>query len=452
MTERQIPPIRSKKKTKSSPKVVSAEVKDRILGRVAREEKAYRIVERLIDNPVSSELLFKSLAYINQSVYNDIVEERSIVKNCGYPICGKSLPMVIKKQTYGINPRINKVYKLEERVKFCSLLCFNCSRELRDQLSVEPVWLIPQSAHKGVQVIPVNTEEDVDKNEELPKNFKIDEKHLKEIVHIVKPTVIKETCMSDKKPPDGSTHTKVQPITDISSTLDAQFSWLNMKESDDSSGDERESRTNASIPNLSFLESIKHCLMQWKSPQSSAYLMDTVLSNPAVDDDLDDIDDDDYLLDEDLKINAPENRGPIPDSSTLVDKNVRISEVDQPAKDIVLPKIDSVNQIQQRQNIVILKLQVVIAKILANTKFQYRDISSVVFKLVSLLNISSSNCMFSEKQWHVIGGVLLLQTYHILPVLKSYYTYDEFHEIVWKCIEKLLSDKSELDQLIIVFR
>lgn len=57
-------PIRGKKKkpaSKAKKREVAPEVKDKILERVAREEKALRIVERLIDNPVSMKLLIKCL-------------------------------------------------------------------------------------------------------------------------------------------------------------------------------------------------------------------------------------------------------------------------------------------------------------------------------------------------------------------------------------------------------
>ena len=70
-----IPPIRGKKKKKQQPaapqnkkREVAPEVRDKILERVAREEKALRIVERLIDNPVSIQLLTKSLRYGGQLV------------------------------------------------------------------------------------------------------------------------------------------------------------------------------------------------------------------------------------------------------------------------------------------------------------------------------------------------------------------------------------------------
>ena len=452
MADEYVPPIRRKKKKPvakaPAKKTVPADVKDKILGRVAREEKAYRIVERLIDNPVSCELLRKSLDYINQSIYNDIVEERSIVKNCGYPVCGNPLPAVIRKQTFGINTRLNKVYKLEERVKFCSILCFNCSRELRDQLSVDPVWLVPSCAHKGIQIVPVGTQDEADEMEELPKNCKIDDKHLQDKTPAVKLSVVKEKCPSPSNVTNDAGYGNVKPISDITGALNAQFSWLNMNGSDDSSDEDGNTKNTNTIPNLSFLETIKHCLMQWRTPQSLAYVMDTQRSNKDKDIDSDtDEDDDDYLLDEDLKVNAPENKAPLPDSKTLESRDFKISEVEQPNKAIILPKIDSVNQIQQRQNIVILRLQGVIEKILQATNYQYRDLSSVIIKLVSLFNISSSNCMFSEKQWYVIGAVVLLQTYHLVPVLKSDYTHDQFHDHLWESVRNLLSEKSEFDEI-----
>jgi RNA polymerase II-associated protein 2 len=51
--------------------------------------KAHNIVERLLD-PIQDETEFISmLPGINQEHYQDIVEERAIMKLCGYPLCNE---------------------------------------------------------------------------------------------------------------------------------------------------------------------------------------------------------------------------------------------------------------------------------------------------------------------------------------------------------------------------
>ena len=270
MADDAIPPIRGKRKTKKVPSKakVAPEIKEKILERVAREEKAYRIVERLIDNPVSFQLLTKSIKYINQSVYNDVVDERSIIKNCGYPLCGKALAKTLKKQTYAINSRINKVYKLEERNKFCSPSCFTFSRSLRDQLSPEPVWFMPKYGHLRVTITPMDA--DSGGCEELPKNQKIDEKHLHEDEVTVKHFDIKENV---QHPAQRSTPREILPIDNACEAVDLQFSWLDLGDSDVVSDEEHDA---PQPPSLSLIGAVKHCLTQWRTPRSAEFLAGAV--------------------------------------------------------------------------------------------------------------------------------------------------------------------------------
>ena len=439
------PPIRGKKPKK---RTVNPEVKDKILERVAREEKALRIVERLIDNPVSQQLLNKSLRFINQSVYNDIVEERSIIKNCGYPLCQNSLPKVIRKQTYAINAKLNKVYKLEERNMFCSSTCYSYSRNLRDQLSIEPVWLISKSAHSNIKIVPLKPEESDD--EELPRNRKIDEKHLHEEVESKTPVTIKEhACPASEIQPSPR---EIKPMDNIMESVQGQFSWLDLNDKDEDSEDESE--TTNRVPELSFVGTIRHCLTQWRTSQSSDYLSGS-LSTVTTSDDLEDDDDLEGLLDDDLRISQIENKAPLPDISDLKDDSIKIEENSapkEPVSVIHLPKIDSINQVQQRQSIVISKLQPAIEKILCKTNFRYGEVSSVMIKLVSYLNISSLNCMFTEKQSLVISAILLSLSFPLLSVLKESFNEKQFNRFLWEQVNDFVPEEKEFLELCNLFR
>ena len=78
--------------------------------------------------------------YLMPSHYDDIVEERSIILNCGYPLCSKIL-VNIPKQQFKISSRTNEVFDITERKKFCSNICFKSSTYLREQISSTPLWL-----------------------------------------------------------------------------------------------------------------------------------------------------------------------------------------------------------------------------------------------------------------------------------------------------------------------
>lgn len=385
--------------------------------------------------------------YINQDVYNDIVEERSIVKNCGYPICLEPLPKHIKKQTYAINSRLNKVYKLEERNKFCSSLCYSASRNLRDQLSTEPVWLVPKNAHQNIRITPLGQDEEED-DEELPRNQKIDDKHLREDLGIKEPVFVREVVPD--LPKDPLSHREVEPLQNVTETVQAQFSWLALDgEKDIDSDDDDEPGTN--FPQLSFVDSVRHFLTQWRTAESSSYLTGTL---PGVcEEDEEDFEED--LLDDDLRIGPLENKAPLPHIKELEDNSIQIKESGPPKEHeptIHLPRIDCVNQVQQRKNIFVSKLQPSIKKLLSRINFSYGDVSPAVIKLVSYLNISSLNCMFTEKQSLVISAVILYVLFPLLNNLRTGLSDEQFLRVLLEGISDLVSGRETFLQLCDTFR
>lgn len=78
--------------------------------------------------------------HLNQAHYEDIIEERSIAKLCGYPMCDKTLNN-IPKQQYVIASSLNKVYDITERKKFCSNKCYKSSEYLKEQILTTPLWV-----------------------------------------------------------------------------------------------------------------------------------------------------------------------------------------------------------------------------------------------------------------------------------------------------------------------
>lgn len=88
------------------------------------------------------------LIHINQSHYDDIVEERAIIKLCGYPLCSEKLGNMPKKQ-YQISTVRNKVYDITERKKFCSNNCYKSSIFLKEQVLTTPLWV-----RKDEDIIP----------------------------------------------------------------------------------------------------------------------------------------------------------------------------------------------------------------------------------------------------------------------------------------------------------
>ncbi|XP_030791031.1 putative RNA polymerase II subunit B1 CTD phosphatase RPAP2 [Rhinopithecus roxellana] len=78
--------------------------------------------------------------FITPAHYSDVVDERSIVKLCGYPLCQKKLG-IVPKQKYKISTKTNKVYDITERKSFCSNFCYQASKFFEAQIPKTPVWV-----------------------------------------------------------------------------------------------------------------------------------------------------------------------------------------------------------------------------------------------------------------------------------------------------------------------
>lgn len=103
------------------------------------EEKSKQFVDELIEcNIPECEIILKKIKYITQDQYKDVVEERAIVNNCGYPLCKNHLKPVPKQQ-YKIMK--NKVYDLTERKYFCSNKCYESSKLLHSYVPTTALWL-----------------------------------------------------------------------------------------------------------------------------------------------------------------------------------------------------------------------------------------------------------------------------------------------------------------------
>ncbi|XP_020285488.1 putative RNA polymerase II subunit B1 CTD phosphatase RPAP2 isoform X2 [Pseudomyrmex gracilis] len=90
----------------------------------------------------------------------DIIEERSIVKLCGYILCSKPLSVIICQQ-YHISTRNNKVYDISKRKKFCSSSCYGAANFLLEQMLESPLWLREKDDIPVFQILPVNVKQHV---------------------------------------------------------------------------------------------------------------------------------------------------------------------------------------------------------------------------------------------------------------------------------------------------
>lgn len=99
---------------------------------------------------------------INQCHFEDIIQERAISLNCGYPLCPKQLDKYgtklsilnpnlitlilgrIPSQKYAISLASKKVFDITERKNFCSGQCYKASNYIKNQMLTSPLWLRDQ--------------------------------------------------------------------------------------------------------------------------------------------------------------------------------------------------------------------------------------------------------------------------------------------------------------------
>jgi len=130
-----------KKKPKLSEEEKREKVREALLKKKAYESRALAIVEQLLEPNIKGEWLVSVSPHLSLSQYQDAVEERSLVKVCGYPLCNKPHDASKIKQKFHISTVTNKVYDVEERKQFCSAVCFKASNFFKDQLETSPLWL-----------------------------------------------------------------------------------------------------------------------------------------------------------------------------------------------------------------------------------------------------------------------------------------------------------------------
>ncbi|XP_033506862.1 putative RNA polymerase II subunit B1 CTD phosphatase rpap2 isoform X2 [Epinephelus lanceolatus] len=115
-------------------------VKEKLREKLELEKRALKIVERLLEDSVAEDFLVDCAKFIVSANYKDAVEERSIAKMCGYPICSNKLGK-IPTQQFRICTKTNKVYDITERKCYCSNFCYKASKEFELQISKTPLWL-----------------------------------------------------------------------------------------------------------------------------------------------------------------------------------------------------------------------------------------------------------------------------------------------------------------------
>ncbi|XP_054996435.1 putative RNA polymerase II subunit B1 CTD phosphatase RPAP2 [Sorex araneus] len=129
-----------------------AELEAAVRKKIEFERKALHIVEQLLEENITEEFLKECGKFITPAHYSDVVDERSIIKLCGYPLCQKKLG-IVPRQKYKISTKTNKVYDITERKCFCSNFCYKASKYFEAQISKTPVWVREEERHPDFQLL-----------------------------------------------------------------------------------------------------------------------------------------------------------------------------------------------------------------------------------------------------------------------------------------------------------
>ncbi|XP_071554256.1 putative RNA polymerase II subunit B1 CTD phosphatase RPAP2 homolog isoform X2 [Temnothorax nylanderi] len=120
------------------------------------DAKALAIVVQLLESHLDPDWLLQNLGLISKSHMEDVIEERAIVKLCGYVLCSNQLTVVIR-QKYHISTRENKVYNVSKRKNFCSSSCYGAANYLLEQMLESPLWMREKEDIPVFQILPLSS-------------------------------------------------------------------------------------------------------------------------------------------------------------------------------------------------------------------------------------------------------------------------------------------------------
>lgn len=148
----------SKKKHTKFEELTKEQIRRAIIKKHECNTKAQQIVERLLEKCIDQEYLLKCLSDINQNHFEDVIEERSIMHLCGYPLCQKTIfEKDIPKQKYRISTKNNKVYDITARKSFCSNICFKSAMYIKKQMLTSPLWFREYEEIPKFHILTVDT-------------------------------------------------------------------------------------------------------------------------------------------------------------------------------------------------------------------------------------------------------------------------------------------------------
>ncbi|XP_012547826.1 putative RNA polymerase II subunit B1 CTD phosphatase RPAP2 [Bombyx mori] len=147
-----------KKKPTTIEDLTKEQIQQAIIKKRECNSKAQHIVESFLENSINEVYFLKCLPDLNQSHFEDVIEERSIISLCGYPLCSNTLSKKdIPKQKYRISMKTNKVYDITVRKSFCSNSCYKSAMHIKKQMLTSPLWFREYEIIPQFNLLPMNS-------------------------------------------------------------------------------------------------------------------------------------------------------------------------------------------------------------------------------------------------------------------------------------------------------
>ncbi|XP_076286510.1 putative RNA polymerase II subunit B1 CTD phosphatase RPAP2 isoform X2 [Lasioglossum baleicum] len=212
-----------------------------------------KLVEQLLEPNIDVEWLLDNLQYMNKCHMEDVIEERAVIKLCGYVLCSNPLVVVIN-QKYHISTKQNKVYDVTRRKNFCSSRCYGACNYLLEQMLTSPLWLRDKEEIPKFKVLPAK--------DALQRSTPGDEVHLMDTAPIINPNSTNdlinhnETCKNSEE----TKITKTQNGKNSVAQADNQCDIINSNDQNINTTEiNRDNKTSDLIEDQPLMNSIETC-------------------------------------------------------------------------------------------------------------------------------------------------------------------------------------------------
>jgi len=115
---------------------IEAILRPGVPGQLSEAQAATVVLQLMIlaTDPIDAEALRYVTRFFTPQDYDDLVEERTVISKCGYPLCAHTL-----RDSRGNVRNPNSATVLPWQHNYCRLPCYQAGQFYKEQLSVEPL-------------------------------------------------------------------------------------------------------------------------------------------------------------------------------------------------------------------------------------------------------------------------------------------------------------------------